>query len=70
MVDPVNALNRKFTKEFAANMNALKPTNPRDPDYRKKILAWQRSFAFTKALQKAINDENNRKIYPTGVRSK
>lgn len=70
MVDPVNQLNQRFTREFAANMNALKPTNPRDPNYKKQIYAWQRAFAFTAALRKAVNDENNRKIHPFGNRSK
>ena len=70
MVDAVNQLNQKFTREFAASMNALKPTNPRDPNYRKQILAWQRAFAFTAALRKAVNDENNRKLFPFGNKSK
>lgn len=66
MVDAVNALNRKFTLEFAANMNALKPTDRRAKDYAKRIRAWQQAFAFTSALRNAVNDENNRKVFPFG----
>lgn len=60
--DPVNQLNRKFTREFAENMNRLKPANPRDPNYHAQLRAWQKAFAFTAALRNTVNDENNRII--------
>lgn len=61
-MDSVNELNRKFTQDFTQAMNAIKPTNRKDPDYAKNMRAWQHVFAFTKELQNKVNDLNNKTV--------
>ena len=61
-MDAVNSLNRAYTYEFVEHMNALKPDNPRDPNYAEKYRAWQKAYAFTAALRDRINDLNNKYV--------
>lgn len=51
-----NRLNHLFVVIYTKGMQSIKPNNHLDPDYGKKIQAWDNAFEFTTKLHNYIND--------------
>lgn len=59
---PVHADNRKDLQDYVAALRVLIPKNPRDPDYKNQVKAWQKLLNVGKKWHVLRNQED----YPEG----
>lgn len=65
MIDMVTFMEQEQVLQFQQDMELIKPSWARDPQYSQKIEAWQRVVAFPTSMVKTLNDKDNQAVVGT-----